>query len=396
MDLFVVLDFSCSALQSVDFVNLPKVKNGIQITERLIEEIDNTEVSIHLIVMIGKPKLVKSYIESSKEIKSLVSKSFEEDARKYTPDYAALKQLILSSRNETNYEIVVLTDMQNNSNQPLDLVLSCLLRFVVLTDPEIESLSEYLVANLECVSLRCGLEAGFANEIKDLDQQKHFPIIFNSKKPVDSIALQLAREVRTIKQVTITISPSVSLKADLTPGLPKLVSMIDDEMAYHEIGRDQTPNFRLVGCVDNNMIVKITTGDLVHHVVPTNLTENNDENVELFKVVTDALVSANKTLILLHSSGEECFLRPYKPMIKIENKDEEIEHGLALQFYSSQSVNWKQQNDPLESRSKWEFSYAKVQNQIYWSNGYDLSAEAGKVVRRLKKRYQFCVSFVFL
>ncbi|KAI6243711.1 hypothetical protein M3Y99_00034300 [Aphelenchoides fujianensis] len=390
MDLYVVGDFTISALQSEDLLKNAKVERGLQIVEKLVQEVNKEEVSVHFIVMLNQPIVAKSCLESSEGVRTSFAEALKNTTAEFSSDYAALKETILAHRTGANFEVVILTDLAENMNDIRALQLPCLLRFVLLTDPDSELLSEYLVAQMECISLQCGVEGGLGSSPARLDPATHFPIVFGGENSAEAIGSRLAREERTFKKVVITISPGVSLQVDATPGLPKRVVVLDEEAACRKVAADQPPAFKVVGSVETNAIVKMgALTDLIHQTLPTELDGGeNGENAEMFKVITEALCTSGLSLILLHSSGEEALLRVYRPMVKPEGDEAEIGHGLAIQFYSAQSI-------PLPHRTDAEYSYAKNQQQIYWSDGYDLQAEASKVVRKLKKEHAAPVPLTF-
>lgn len=130
-------------------------------------------------------------------------------------DYKALRDLITSHKTSYNYEVLIVTDLSEEIPFPNALKLPCLLRFVFLTDFNSEYLSESLVATLECVSLSCGLEAMFAQSVEELDSELHFPFMLGDYTNEIELAKVLGQEERTVKDVTITLNQSITLKVSL-------------------------------------------------------------------------------------------------------------------------------------------------------------------------------------
>lgn len=228
-------------------------------------------------------------------------------------DYKALRDLISSHKTSYNFEVLIATDLSEEIPFPVELKLPCLLRFVILTDigsHEEEYLSENLIAALECVSMNCGLEAMFGTNVSELTPELHLPLMVGDYDSEVELATVLAKESRTVKDVSITLSPAITLKATLSPGLPKRLVVMEEEMLHRYVNSKQSPVFKFVGAAPASSIIKLSSTGLVFEVCPR--VEESQQNTDAFRKLFDALVETKTVAVLMHSSGEECFLRPLK------------------------------------------------------------------------------------
>jgi hypothetical protein len=245
MDLYLVLDLSVSVAQNVDYEKCVKVNRAFDFAETLIKEIDKNEVAVHLVSdLLGlctnflhldlpcgfayfgqiqhQGSVVGSFTiqEVIFNFAFLLFPKFSAIAPKENQpifaasDYRALRDLIKSHKTSYNYEVLMVTDLSEEIPFPDVLKLPCLLRFVLLTDfnNDNEHLSENLVATLECVSLNCGLEAMFAQSVDELNGELHFPLMIGDYENEKELAKVLSQETRTVKDVTITLNQSITLK----------------------------------------------------------------------------------------------------------------------------------------------------------------------------------------
>jgi hypothetical protein len=85
---------------------------------------------------------------------------------------------------------------------------------------------------------------------------------------------------------------------------------MDEEMLYRQITADQAPTFKFVGAAQISTIVKINSTALTFEVCPR--AKESQQNTDAFRKLFDALVETKTVAVLIHSSGEECYLRPLK------------------------------------------------------------------------------------
>jgi hypothetical protein len=96
----------------------------------------------------------------------------------------------------------------------------------------------------------------------------------------------------------------------LSPGLPKRIVVIDEEMTSRQTVSNQPPTFKFVGAAPIANLVKMSTTSLTFEVSPRN--GGTQLNKEGFYKLFEALTDTNTFAVMLHSSGEECYLRPLK------------------------------------------------------------------------------------
>lgn len=296
-----------------------------------------------------------------------------------------------------------MTDLAEEIPFPYELKLPCLLRFVVLTDfnSENEFLSENLIATLECVSLNCGLSANFASTLEELDGKLHFPMMIGDYKDEKEMARLLGKETRIIKDVEMVLSPSITLKvrkncgkitflfkATLSPGLPKRLIVMDQEMISRQTSLEQPPLFKFVGAAPISNLVKMDSNALAFEISPR--ANGSQINKDGFYKLFDALVDTKTIAVFLHSSGEECYVRP----LSFQGDENNV---LMMHFYPSQYVEYRAPTGKYKMRSllfnildqqalatnSHKFSYKA--GPLYWNHSSDIQSEIAKLCRKLKK-----------
>lgn len=108
--------------------------------------------------------------------------------------------------------MIYITDMVSEIEIAESLTIQGLVRFVILQNYEEIDLSPKMIATLEVFSMRCGLSIGFAEDVNDLETNKYFPILLCETEDYEKVAMDMAMEKRTQKDVEIAISSNVVLK----------------------------------------------------------------------------------------------------------------------------------------------------------------------------------------
>jgi hypothetical protein len=85
---------------------------------------------------------------------------------------------------------------------------------------------------------------------------------------------------------------------------------MDDEMLYRQTTSVQPSTFRFVGATQIASIAKLNSTALTFEVCPR--ADESQQNTDAFRKLFDALIETKTVAILVHSSGEECYLRPLK------------------------------------------------------------------------------------
>ncbi|CAD5227664.1 unnamed protein product [Bursaphelenchus okinawaensis] len=374
VDIYLVLDLSVTISQNVEVTKCKKVQQALTFVESFIDNVDKTEVNVKLIFAAGKPVLAKSKVISGSVVKGLFQQFLSKLNNQYgLLNFWDLKDLILDHKTARPIEIIMLTDMVDEFEFDNDFRLSALWRFVLLSNYETEGLSEKLVAVLETFSLEMGVYCGLGRGISDLNGAKHFPLLLCEYDTVEEAAKVLANEERTEKFVDIVVSPVLTLKTKLQPGIPKNLVIFYNEMTATTVNTSQPPTFKMIATVPTPSINRLSQTSLIHSVIPVN-NDKRDGFLCMAKTLTGVVPM---TGILQHSSGEECFLRAIK-------KNEDI--ALVLQFYPKQYVNLKRKEDPdvvIDSRFP-SVSY-KATDRFFWAEGTEIQQDVNKLCRKLKR-----------
>ncbi|CAD5234918.1 unnamed protein product [Bursaphelenchus xylophilus] len=365
VDIYLVLDLSVTITQNVDVGCSDKVHRALSFAETFIEKVEKSEVNVHL-----------SRITSGGLVRTLFQKFLARTDIEYgLTDFWALKKVISDHRASRPVELLVLSDMVDEFEFPRDYRLSAFWRFILLSSFEGDGISEKLIAALECFSLEMAVFYGLGRSPAELDTLKYFPTFLFEDDCVAEVAKQYALEERTKRIVDIVISPSLTVKAKVTPGIPKHLVIFYSEMTSTIFNPVQVPTFKLAGFVMSSSLTRVPQTPLIHSVMPV-VNEKRDALNCLVKAMTRV---DNYTGILIHSSGEECFLRA----VKHSPTDG---YALVIQFYPRQFVQYKPFGTPgnIEISKLPSLSY-KATDRFYWSEASEIQQDANKLCRRLKR-----------
>uniref|UniRef100_A0A915ERE2 Integrator complex subunit 14 C-terminal domain-containing protein n=1 Tax=Ditylenchus dipsaci TaxID=166011 RepID=A0A915ERE2_9BILA len=393
MNLYIALDCSLQMMLPTLHGTSKKFELAVDFVARLVNGLDPKEMNVSLIALTSQPRIV---CEKATTVEHAIS-CFRVDSGLTDSallNFSGLRDLILRRNNILNFELIVVLSAHHYFEISESFRMPCPVRFVTVALGR-HNLCAKLLAELELVSCACANDAQI-NEEKASSWVMPAQVFdeASSKSVVEFLAVQK----RTENRIKLNVSQSLSIDMYLSPGLPiNPFLILENEMLVKQLdGSQKTSNeLQLLGFVKAVNLLYLPSTYMLHVVRPQ--VENkefspamkwakgmaNDKNFQAFHLFAEAMGSEGQVAVLLHSSREQCILKPLR---------EEITEPwmLCLQFIPTGYYQWELTRNVTEkTRAMFAeekgVSYKVNNSRTYWTDSHGIQQDIQKIHRLLKR-----------
>ncbi|KAI1707897.1 hypothetical protein DdX_12126 [Ditylenchus destructor] len=376
--LYIAIDCSLSAfVDKQPHGAKKKLQLALDFAGELVDRLDKSDLDISLIALTSRPKIICENAKNAADVTASFSSVHGDNC---VPNFVELRDLILQRHKILNFELIIVRDAAHYLPISDSFRLPCIVKFIALSNNRTHD--PRILAEFETISTACAADAKL---LRTLTNEQLKPGMLYDNASMNSLVDSLVSLSRTTSDVSLSISPTTSIEVNVVPGLPKPPFLIlENEELLKKLNDDMkgsSAQLQLLGFVKSASLLCLPRTSMLHIIRIKDL--SNEKNKHDFHLFAEALGSEGQVAVFMHSSGEECIVKPLRDDINDP-------WMLCLQFYPSGHFRWEPEGCQTE-KAKIQFSeekgvsYKVSNSRTYWTDSHGIQSDILKINRLLKR-----------